>query len=391
MKNSIRSQVDADLSRITWTVRNQNAVLNRIRKGGLEPVKKKVSFATVLALAVLLIGVTVSVAEMLGLNVFELFGQTDERYQEIAPYTVLEKTSEVSVTTVKSGKLAASINSAYYDGQSLMVGYAIQNDIYLEEFTPDDARLSKMTKVEDPYFPEPDTEEEEILINRWNQAKTHGTPMGIIIYSINPSDRTVTDDGVDIPPFMEDTRKGEDRLEYTIREYEAPLEEALRNLDYLTLNIHLCQSASWYYFDGTDVYSCYEWQNLEPMKATVWNTHAEIKAFEGHGQFNGVDYDVLVHASAVNALFEMSFGEVSLPKLPDKDHWYVFHLTDESGKTLRINEYDDTNPSRMRLVYEGTGKVPSKLTLRIYIGQEGAFEKEAAIREATPVPLNPRK
>ena len=42
MKNNIRSQVDADLSKVTWTMHDQYAVMNRIREGGHEPVKKKI-------------------------------------------------------------------------------------------------------------------------------------------------------------------------------------------------------------------------------------------------------------------------------------------------------------------------------------------------------------
>ena len=62
MKNNIRFQVDADLSKVTWTMHDQYAVMNRIREGGHEPVKKKVSFTAVLVAAILAIGATVAFA-----------------------------------------------------------------------------------------------------------------------------------------------------------------------------------------------------------------------------------------------------------------------------------------------------------------------------------------
>ena len=62
MKNNIRSQVDADLSKVTWTMHDQYAVMNRIREGGHEPVKKKISFVAVLVAAILAIGATVAFA-----------------------------------------------------------------------------------------------------------------------------------------------------------------------------------------------------------------------------------------------------------------------------------------------------------------------------------------
>lgn len=391
MKNDIRSQVNADLSKVTWTAHDQYAVLNRVREGGVEPVKKKLSFTAALAIVVLAIGATVAFAEMLGLNVFEFFGDTDDRYKEIAQYTILEKTSEVSVTSVELGTTVAAINSAYYDGQSLMVGYSIQNGSRIEQFAPDDNLIAKMTKVDAPAFGEISTDEEWTLVSQWSQSITDGVPMGIITYSVYPSDHTTTDDGVDIPPYGEESRKGEDGIEYTIREFDAPLPEELQNLDQLTLNIRLYQGVNYFYFDGTDIYTYYEQQVLEPMKATVWKTDAEFNTFTGNGQYNGVSYEITAHASAVNAQLEMTFEGETLPQLPDPDHWYEFQLTNESGKELQIDEYDDSEPGKVRLVYEGTGKAPSELTLRIYVCHEGDFDKEAAIREAQPVVLTLQK
>ena len=229
------------------------------------------------------------------------------------------------------------------------------------------------------------------MSKQWSQAITDGVPMGIVTYSVYPSDHTTTDDGIDIPPLMEDTRKGDDGIEYTIREYETPLGEELQNLDCLTLNIRLYQSVSYLYFDGADVYTFHERQELEPMKATVWNNNAEIKTFTGSGQYNGLKYEVTVHASAVNAQLEMSFDAEFLSELPDHDHWYVFRLTNENGEALQIVEYDDSEPGKMRFMYQGTGKIPSELTLRIYVEHEGDFDEEAALSEAQPVVLKQKK
>ena len=390
MRNDIRSQVNADLSKVTWTMHDQYAVLNRTREGGYEPVKKNVSFATALVMAILTIGVTVAFAEMLRLNVFELFGENVDRYKEIAPYTEIEKTSEVAVTTVELGTTVASIENAYYDGQSLMVGYSIQNGFRMDEFTPDDTLIGKMTKVDDVPFAEITTEEEWSLANRWSQAVTNGEPMGIVTYSVYPSDHTTTDGGVDIPPYIEDGRKENDGIEYTIREFEAPLPEELQNLDHLTLNIGLYQGVSYFYFDGTDTFTYYERQVREPMKATVWRTETEFNTLTGHGQYNGLDYEVTAQASAVNVQLELRFEGV-LPQLPDDDHWYEFHLTDESGRALRSSEYDTAEPGTVRVLYEGTGKAPTELTLRMYIAHEGDFDEAKAMEDAQPVVLTQEK
>ena len=66
-------------------------------------------------------------------------------------------------------------------------------------------------------------------------------------------------------------------------------------------------------------------------------------------------------------------------------------MTDETGKELRIQEYDDREYGKILVRYEGTGKIPSELTLRIFVDHEGEFDKDAAIREAQPVVLTPQK
>ena len=118
-----------------------------------EPVmKKKISFAFILAMILLFLLAAAAIAEVLGINVFEVFGKTNARYAELAPYTTVENTPEVSVNSVELGQTSAAINSAYYDGTSLIVGYAIRNGSYMEECIPDETlawsgRRTMMKKV----------------------------------------------------------------------------------------------------------------------------------------------------------------------------------------------------------------------------------------------------
>ncbi len=354
-------------------------------------MKKKVSFVAVLAAAILVIGATVAVAEMLGINVLEFFGEYVGRYEEIAPYAVLDETSEVSVTSVELGTTVASISDAYYDGQSLIAGFSIQNSSRMEQFTPDDTLVAKMTKVDDAPFDEIITDEEWALVYQWCQALTDGVPMGIITYKVYPSDHTTTDDGVDIPPFIWYEKREEDGTVYTIREFAAPLPEELRNLDQLTLNIRLYQGISYFYFDGTDTYTYYDRQVVpEPMKATVVRTDAEFNTFMGSDQCNGLQYEVTAHASAVNTQMEMTFETDSLPTL-DNGQWYEFYLTNENDEVLSLNQCDDSETGRVRMTFEGTGTAPVELTLRIYVAHEGDFDRETAVSEARPVVLTRKK
>ena len=114
-----------------------------------EPVmKKKISFAFILAMILLFLLAAAAIAEVLGINVFEVFGKTNVRYAELAPYTTVENTPEVSMNSVELGQTSAAINSAYYDGTSLIVGYAIRNGSYMEECIPDETLAAEMTQMD---------------------------------------------------------------------------------------------------------------------------------------------------------------------------------------------------------------------------------------------------
>ena len=141
---------------------------------GEPEMKKKISFALILAMILLILLAVAAVAEVLGINVFELFGKTNNRYAELAPYTTLDNMPEVSVTSVELGKTTAGINSAYYDGMSLIVGYAIQNGSCMEEFIPDDSMIAEMTRLDDNLVWAASNDEEGRLITEWIQARDEG-------------------------------------------------------------------------------------------------------------------------------------------------------------------------------------------------------------------------
>ncbi len=354
------------------------------------PVKKKFSFAVVLAVAVLVIGAAVAIAEIVGINVFELFGKTDNRYAELAPYTVLNDVSEVSVSSVELGETKASINSAYYDGQSLIIGYLIQNGSRMEEFVPDEELLGKMTKCDPTIMWAASNDAEAELIARMKQAKADKTPMGIVSYTVYPSDHTVTKDGVDIPPYLDNSKKGDDSIEYTIREYESPLVDEIQNLDSLDISIRLYQSVSYLYFDGTSLYTYSEVIELTPMRAIVWNSHVPTNLYSGSGEYNGIKMNAVAHVSAANVVLEIRFDQ-TIPAVPDYDHWYVFRLTDESGTVLRENEGSNGDEEEVVITYQGTGTLPQELTLSVYMENEGEFDLDETLMNTEPIILRIQK
>ena len=348
--------------------------------------KKTMSFVMV-AVAILAIA-TVAIAEIAGINVFELFGKKDERYANLAPYTVLKETSEVTINSVELGDTTASINSAYYDGESLIVAYSIENDLWVSRFLPDETLFAKMRKT-DPEGPWPDTVLNDMAtLEQYYQVKSRGEPCGIVSYAVLPGDHTVTNDNVEIMPNMESCLLGDDGVTYRIREYQTLFGTELQNRDSLSISIGLYLNTSYIYFDGTDTYTYHEITDLEPMTATIRKAHPESNTFSGTGQFRGVSFDVTVRASAANAIMTVVFPNGPLPLLPEEDdQWYELILFDENNQVLRANNAYDGGEVEVTRMYRGTGTLPKELKLIIFIENEGGFDWEAALNNGEAIVL----
>ena len=83
-----------------------------------------------------------------GAQSFEQFGQSERRFAEIAPQTVIDSET-ASIQTERTGTVTASITNAYYDGESLLIGYTIQGNTSFEPFSPTAKELTHMQPTDD--------------------------------------------------------------------------------------------------------------------------------------------------------------------------------------------------------------------------------------------------
>ncbi|HPY43381.1 MAG TPA: hypothetical protein PLO90_03345 [Clostridia bacterium] len=354
--------------------------------GETQVMKKKISVLAIVVATVLSLALCGAVAELLGINLFELFGREDQRLAQLAPKAALNEVSPITMNDPKLGAGAAGINSAYYDGQSLVVAYAIRNGRYLEEFTPTQEQLAGMEQNNNPLAMALTNPETDDLIRQWNEATAAGKPFGFAEYTISPSDHTRTPEGLDLPPDSTSQLPGEDGQVFTVREYVSPLPEEARDLDVLHIEIGLFQTTHYHYFDGQQAYSRFERVDLEPMKATVWRTDAHIRRFEGQGSFAGVPFTVTVTASAAAAQVSLKAGDGVFPALPE-DAWYAVHLRD--GKLAEFRSLDGTSGGKDTLVFNfhGTGQAPDKLELQLRVDAEDGAELERPLKEPVFVTL----
>lgn len=367
--NDVRDAMDNRLSALDTSAGRRERIRHRIHQEEEPVVRKKITTSMVLAIVAILALAGVALAA--SLNLFEFFGEQDARLAEIAPKTTLATESPQTVESGKLGTTVAAIHNAYYDGQSLLVAYSIENGTRTERFTPTEEQLSQMTKLDAPPIIELQDGEGQPILNELNAAVESGTPYGISRYSVYPSDHTETDDGIDLPPTQEMQESTPEGGQYMLREYETPLPEAVQNRESLSIQIRLYQSENSLYFDGTDCYQLsVERQEAGAMTATVSRIDAETRHFEGEGTFNGAKVRVEAEASAVRATVTVSSDtDVFLPLA--EDSWYVLDVRDAQGTELRPTGGGADDLRTIHTVLAGTGILPDSLTVSILIESEG--------------------
>ena len=140
---------------------------------------RKRSIGLVFAFVALL--AAVSVAAAAALNLFEQFGQSERRFAKIAPQTVIDSET-ASIQTERTGTVTASITNAYYDGESLLIGYTIQGNTSFEPFSPTAKELTHMQPTDDvPDWLHAKTGD-SALAKAWESAKQAGMPWGVVRY-----------------------------------------------------------------------------------------------------------------------------------------------------------------------------------------------------------------
>ena len=354
----------------------EKTILRKARED--KPVKKKLSLAAVLAAALLLATAATAVAEALGINLFSWFGEKekDARLSSLASNTAMNGLAPVKTESDALGSTLAGINSAYYDGEHLMVAYYIQNGYRLEAFQGEDAFLADMETLDSvPVFVPMNEEDDEIFL-QWLRAVDSKTPMGLIQYSVSPSDHTIAEGEIDLPPRTESQTTAENGFVYLLREFEHPLPEGARNRDALNIQIGLSKVTVYYYFDGESCRQKTVREQLPPMTASVPRAAAETVRFAGTGVLQGVQVRAEAAVSAAWAQVTVTKTAGAFPALPQglEDPWYELTLEDDAGRRFLCQELPDLSLDSFTVPFDGTGFLPHALTVRLEVMAEGETE-----------------
>lgn len=341
------------------------------------PMKRTISRTLVLAVVAVMLMATVAIAEHF--NLFNFFGAHDGRYNAVAPHATLTVTEPALVAHPHLGKVKASIDSAYFDGLSLNLAYRIENHRYVEAFTPTADEFAAMQPDEPLIIALIGNEPGLEIYEAYNDAVINGTPFGYRQYTVYPSDHTVTDDGVDIPPYSAMEDYDETGAYCEIREFDTPLPAELSDRKELNVSIKIYQQETTVWFDGQNCYIKYDSSKVGHMDATIPLTKDAVQTMKGSGEINGVKCEATATVSKMAASVTVncdaplnSFLAAAPEGTDEHDIWVEVIALDENGNKFRPQEgimLDERTD--FSLTFCGTGSLPKTLTVYVYSMWEG--------------------
>ena len=349
-------------------------------------VKRKMRLSLI---AAIIVAIAMSgVALAIGINLFEYFGKHDKRLAQLAPQSQLETVRPETMESEALGTTKAAFNSAYYDGENLIAAFTLENSKRYESFEPTEEMLARMEKVDPDYFAIPYDENTPGIdaLYAYQMAIQEGKPAGLAYYSVYPSDHCITSDGIDLPSSTWQDDALQNGSIMCLREFESPLPEDAQNQESLELHIKLWQKPSYFYFDGMSHYELYgTQQGVGEITTIVKRTDAIFKAFSGAGEYNGVSLNVELQISAVRAMLDISADDPVFEE-PGDHCWYDALLITENGESLRTEKVSFSGKGAS-VSFKGIGTLPEQLTLYIGVDEEGEWNQEDFIKNATKIEL----
>lgn len=380
-EKDLQERVNRRLSGLCADERRRRRILAAVRQEACTRPVRRLSPVLVCLLIVLLVTGSIALADHL--NLFSLFGRGDERYAQVAPQAGLVTSSPVEIPGEAQDPAVAQIDSAFYDGLTLNLAFSIAQGAHYEPYIPDASELAVMEEtaampvaIEHPQAPGAE------VLSAYNQALENGTPCGYRARMIYASDHTLTDDGIDLPPYAASVTYTEDGACHEMREFESPLPDALGERDMLELHITLYQSVQTVYFDGQTCYSAIDRTEAGTLTATVPRTADTTLSMEGTTQIGGVSCTARAQVSPMAAVVTLSCEQpletlLSPPpvSVDPMDAWVEVMAADEQGRVYRPEASYPLEQSEAVFTLLGVGELPETLTLYAGYLWEGAGDE----------------
>ena len=249
--NRLKERVDRELSDVEMTP----ALADRIAKRRAKRVKKKLTVALAAALVLVLVA-GIAYATGVFASIFRgmkgMYGNSgDEKYEVMDELS--DAGSAAEALTVAPGA-TLSIRQTYYDGEQLAIGYSVEGvaaaDMTFGPGHPEFAEFQEAVMGEESaavvYLGDILTDEERAQFEK-TLAETGAA--GFVCQYVYLGDHVTLEDGTDVANFVDTPVEGG-----TYIEFDAPLADAARDKDSLTLVLDVRAQSLYYYKDKAGSY-----------------------------------------------------------------------------------------------------------------------------------------
>ena len=400
MTDEIKRAMDARLAALEGSETRRAQIRARIARESKEEepvVKRKLSVAMALVLALMLLGGT-ALAAGLGLNLFEILGKKEVRWLSVADKSVLA--TQVPVTTRHDvlGEAVVTMTNAYYDGQGLSIAYALENWRCFELWTPTEEEKERGIgdKSAEGYL-------KYLMTDGFFESVADGEAYGVAEYMILPNG-PITANGMMLPPGELVGGYQENGSYYEIMDYGMLLPEGVADQEKLEINVTLSQLVRYHWYDDGQWHSGYWYTDTQHTRddsvitATVYRDHeASIKRFTGTAEYKGMPVTVTadiskIHGDVIITAQGDAFFHTTKEGLGILMGVWEMALADDQGRSLYADDsVKPVSPRELRFTCHGTGYIPESLTMQLYEYDrtDDAVSEEEAKAQGVTITLLP--
>jgi len=364
----IRNCLHENLSGLSVSPEERKRMLESITEG--DKMRRKFHISAALVAAIMLLCLT---ALAVGASVFDFFSDRDTRLENISDV----KGDETQIESGELGNVLAKIDSAYFDGESLLIGFVIENANRFEAYIPTESDLEDARRVIDPIAVHPTNEAQRAILDAFSQAIEAGTPYGYKMAGVYASDHTLVN-GVDLPPYSSMEDYDETGAYRAVREFESPLPEEIAKSDSANIEIKLYETCTVHYFDGTDI-KTYDLDIREAgyVRAEILKSDSEKHSYEGKAQIEDITFNAKACLSPMQGTVTL-YADKEIFELVTytyegytwKDTAWQLMIFDENGREYRVMDgYSLSGENPFEVNIKGTGEIPSEL--HIYLLEAG--------------------
>ena len=358
--------------------------LRRVREGEVRRVGRrglKVSLA--IAAAVLaLTGVALAVAARL--NLFEKFSGFDRRLAWIAGESGLVEEAALSLRTPELGATGIRVGDAYYDGQSVIVAYTLENGFGYEAYAASAEALEGMERIEEdmpPSLQGIQTDDAQRWTDEFIDAQARGESLGFVEHVVLLS-RFELEDGTAVWQGRGEGLVNSRGEVYFLDEMMEPLPKQAQDRDELVFRLCLQLQTSHFYTEGGAVYQDTVARELEALEVRVRRTASVAAHYAGEGEFGGAAFKAEATVSLVTASLEVAASEDAFASMQGKRLFVV--LADEETGECFSSGSGIVRDGAISYDYCGTGHVPERLSLYLVTDAKDMWEAEQSVGDMEP-------